>query len=119
MNLLHQARQLIMPIIWKFWDVWGLRYEESNQKCGLQECDTSIMTMHQLTQLVNSRVLGKTFDSCSSTPSCSADLPPQAFCLFPRLKLILKGIRFYKVEDVMNTTNEVRVIPQVTFEQCF
>lgn len=65
---------------WKFWYVWGIWFKENDQKCGPQERGTSIMTVHQLTQHVVLRILGKEFNSWPSTYS------PFAFFLFPQNK---------------------------------
>jgi hypothetical protein len=45
-SLFQQARQLIRLIIWKLWGICGMEYEENYWKCWLQECVTSIMTVH-------------------------------------------------------------------------
>jgi hypothetical protein len=46
----HWARWLMKLIIWEFWGVWGMWCEENDQKYGLQEHNTSTMTLHRPTQ---------------------------------------------------------------------
>jgi histone-lysine N-methyltransferase SETMAR len=53
-------------------------------------------------------------------PPYSPDLSPPDFFLFPKLKFTLKGRRFQTVEDIItNVTNDLKVIPQTSFKQCF
>jgi hypothetical protein len=44
-----EGKTLIKIIIWRFWDVYGVRYEESDLKFGLQEAGSSITIMLLLT----------------------------------------------------------------------
>ena len=53
-------------------------------------------------------------------PPYSPDLAPSDFCLFPTLKMGLKGARFATMEDIKsNATAELRWIPKEAFHRCF
>jgi transposase len=52
-------------------------------------------------------------------PPYSPDHSPPDFFLFPTLKIALKGRRFQRVKNIINTTNDLKVIPQTSFEQRF
>jgi hypothetical protein len=49
----------------------------------------------------------------------SYDLFPPDFFLFPKLRITLKGGRHQTVEDVTNAMNDLKAVPQKSFEQCF
>jgi hypothetical protein len=50
MNLLLKVRKLINIFIWRFWNVCGMWYKESDLKCGLWEAGCSVTIMHLVTQ---------------------------------------------------------------------
>jgi len=53
-------------------------------------------------------------------PAYSPDLEPNDFFLFPKIKEILKGRHFNKIDDIRsNTTAAVKAIPQNEFQNCF
>jgi hypothetical protein len=53
------------------------------------------------------------------TPYSPGLSPPDVF-LFPKLKITLKRKRFQTVDDmIINATNDLKVTPQTTFEECF
>jgi hypothetical protein len=55
-----------------------------------------------------------------SIPTLPHDLSPPDFFLFPKLKITLKGRTFQRVEDIItNATNDLKVIPQISFQQHF
>jgi histone-lysine N-methyltransferase SETMAR len=55
-----------------------------------------------------------------SQPPYSPDLSPSNFFLFPKLKITLKGRRVQTVGDIItNAMNDLKAIPQTSFEQCF
>jgi len=50
----------------------------------------------------------------------STDMASCDFCLFPKLKMPLKGTRFESKEDIMrNATAQLYKIPQEAFQKCF
>jgi hypothetical protein len=52
-------------------------------------------------------------------PSCSPDLAPNDFQLFPRIKSALKGQRFQNTEDIQkNVTMALKAVPQQEFQKC-
>jgi hypothetical protein len=53
--------------------------KENDHKCGLQECGTSIMTVHQPRQHVDFRIFGKEFNSWPSTSIHLPDYSLQTF----------------------------------------
>jgi hypothetical protein len=70
--------------------------------------------------IVDLRVLGKVFDSCPSRTSLFPDISPPDVFMFSRIEITLEGRRFQMVEDIiMNSTDELRVIHQTSFEWCF
>ena len=53
-------------------------------------------------------------------PSCSPDLVPCDFWLFPKLKITLKETRFQSRKNIMEkTTVELRSILEKKFKKCF
>jgi len=53
-------------------------------------------------------------------PPYSPDLAPCDFFLFPRLKKVLKGNRFYATEDIKrNSTKKLLDILKEEFAKCF
>jgi hypothetical protein len=55
-----------------------------------------------------------------SYPSCSPDLEPADFFLFPRVKTALKGKRFQDVEDIMKSLKaELNAVPLEASADCF
>jgi len=53
-------------------------------------------------------------------PAYSPDLAPSDFCLFPKIKEILKGGHFDDIDDIRsNTTAALRAILQNQFQNCF
>jgi len=53
-------------------------------------------------------------------PDYSPDLAPSDFCLFPKIKEILKGRHFDDIDDIrINTTAALKVIPRNQFQNCF
>jgi hypothetical protein len=52
---------------WRFWDVCGIRYEESYLKCGLWEAGSSVTIMRLLTPRCHLSKSWKTFNSYPST----------------------------------------------------
>jgi len=53
-------------------------------------------------------------------PAYSPDLAPNEFCLFPKIKEILKGSHFDDTDDIRsNTTAALKAIPQNQFQNCF
>jgi len=53
-------------------------------------------------------------------PAYSPDLVLSDFFLFPKIKEILKGRRFYDTDDIRsNTTGALKAIPQNQFQNCF
>jgi len=51
-------------------------------------------------------------------PACSPDLTPSEFCLFPKIKEILKGRHFDDNDDIRCNTSALKVIPQNQFQNC-
>jgi hypothetical protein len=50
----------------------------------------------------------------------SPDLAPSDFFLFPKVKKILKGRHFDKIDDIgSNKTAALKAIPQNQFQNCF
>jgi transposase len=50
----------------------------------------------------------------------SPDLSFPEFFLFPKVRITLKERRFETVEDdIVNVTNDLKMIPQTSFNQCF
>lgn len=56
-----------------------------------------------------------TLQQCPYSPDLS---PPDLF-IFPKVRTTLKERRFQTVEDVINATNDLKAIPQISFNQCF
>jgi hypothetical protein len=53
-------------------------------------------------------------------PALSSDVAPSDFCLFPKIKEILKGRHFDGIDDIWSNTMEARkAIPQNQFQNCF
>jgi histone-lysine N-methyltransferase SETMAR len=53
-------------------------------------------------------------------PSCSPDLAPADFFLFPKLKSQLKGKRFQDISTIKaNMTEQIRSIPKDSFKKSF
>jgi histone-lysine N-methyltransferase SETMAR len=53
-------------------------------------------------------------------PSCSPDLAPADFFLFPKLKSQLKGKRFQDISTIQaNVTEQIRSIPKDSFKKSF
>jgi hypothetical protein len=53
-------------------------------------------------------------------PSCSPDLAPNDFWLFPKIKSTLKGQMYQDTEDIQtNVTMALKAIPQEEFQKCF
>jgi len=53
-------------------------------------------------------------------PTCSPDLTPNDFFLFPKIKEILKGRHFDDIDDIRsNITAALKAIPQNQFQKCF
>ena len=56
----------------------------------------------------------------SEHPTCSPDLVPSDFFLFPKVKEIMKGRHFDNIDDFRNnTTAALKAITQLQFENCF
>ena len=65
------------------------------------------------------RFLAETNVSVLDQPPYSPDLAPCDFFVFPRLKGIIKGIRFTEVEAIKETvTRKLRAIPEQAFQNC-
>jgi hypothetical protein len=121
MNSLLKVRKLIKIFIWWFWDVCSMRYEESDLKCGLQEAGSSVMIMRLLTQRHQSdNSWQKQSIPTLPQPPYSWDLSPNDIFLLHKIKVTLKGRRFQtEADNITNTMNDLRVIPQTSFEHCF
>ena len=53
-------------------------------------------------------------------PPSSPDMAPCDFCLFPKLKMTLKGSCFENREEIMqNVMAEMNTIPKEAFQKCF
>jgi hypothetical protein len=98
-----------------------MQYVESDLKCGLWESDASITIMCLFTEHCQldsawQNILFLSFHD----PTCSSDLSLPNFFLFPKLKITLKRRRIQTVENIItNATNELKVMPQTSFKQCF
>ena len=65
------------------------------------------------------RFLAEKHVSVLDQPPYSPDLAPCDFFLFPRLKGIVKGIRFVDVEAIKEAvTRELKAIPEQAFQEC-
>ena len=52
-------------------------------------------------------------------PPYSPDIAPCDFCMFPNLKMTLKGKRFDDIDTIQsNATRELKAIPKSAFEDC-
>ena len=52
-------------------------------------------------------------------PPYSPEVAPADFSLFPKLKLPLRGTRFYSIEDIKeNSWRELKSIPENAFKKC-
>jgi hypothetical protein len=108
MTLLLKVGQLIEIFMWRFWDVCGMQYEESNLKCGLREAGSSITIMHLP---IHHCQLDNSWQNIQSLPfhnhPYSHDLSRPDFFLYPKLKITHKG-RFHTVEYIIaNVTNDI------------
>jgi hypothetical protein len=120
MNLLLKVRQLFSIFVWQFWDVCGMWCEESELKCGLLEAGFSIMIMCLLTECFQ---LANSWQNIQFLPFHN---PPiylnstlSTFFYSINSKLPLKEEEFRTVEDINKATNDLKSIPQTSFEQCF
>ena len=53
-------------------------------------------------------------------PPYSPDMAPTDFCLFPKLKLPLRGTLFQSIENIKkNSRRELKSIPENAFKKCF
>jgi hypothetical protein len=53
-------------------------------------------------------------------PSCSLDLAPRDFFVFPKIREILKVRNFDDIDDIRsNTRGALKAIPQNQFQNCF
>ena len=62
----------------------------------------------------------KTLTNIIEQPPYSHDMAPTVFFLFPKLKLPLRGTRFWWIEDIKeNSRRELKSIPENAFKKCF
>jgi histone-lysine N-methyltransferase SETMAR len=95
-----------------------MRYDANDLKCGLRLLHHDSAPAH--TALSGRQFLAKHLIPTLPQPPYSPDLSPPDFFLFPKLKITLEGRRLQTVEDMItNVTNELKVIPQKSFEHCF
>jgi hypothetical protein len=96
-----------------------MQCEENDLKCGLWEADSSIKRMAHKALSIRQFLAKYSIYTLPQSP-CSHDLSPPHFFLSAKLKITLKGRRVQTVGDITtNVTNDLKAIPQSSFEQCF
>jgi hypothetical protein len=89
----------------KFWYDWGKMCVAN----GLWK--NGDWLLHHGNAPPTSRVVRKFLIKNSMTtvphPACSPDLPPYDFCVFPKMKLRLKGRRFVAIEEIQAESQQV------------
>jgi hypothetical protein len=96
----------------------GTKNATWNLNCELQKSGSSITTMCLLTQYYQ---LDNSWQNIQfrffHNPPITWPLPSRLFFLFPELKITLKGRISQTVKDIItNATNDLKVIPQTSFE---
>jgi hypothetical protein len=113
--------QTIRILICLFWDVYGMRYKESNMKCGLLEAGSFVTIMHLLTQhcqLENSwqNIQFLPFDN--RPIHLTSPLPTFFYSLNSKLPLMEEDFRQWKTSSLMQQMTWRRNHKH-PFEQCF
>jgi transposase len=93
--------------------------QRKQPKCGFGKPLFHHKNASAHTALLVRQFLAKNAIPTLPKPAYTPDLSPPDFFLFPKLKITLKGRRFQTVEDITDANNDLKVIPQASFKQCF